>query len=259
MRWLVILGILSVLVGCDNPPKSQTWAIPQVSIHKSHLPDLSDAGTTERKQRFTEYLLPMVRLVNTQVLKEREMLLHAQQLYVEEGKIPRQAKVFIKKISKTYKVPYDGKLSNELFETLIKRVDVIPPDLVLAQAANESAWGTSRFAQDGNNLFGQWCFRRGCGLVPEQRPDGATHEVQKFRSPYNSLEAYIRNLNTHPAYDDLRTIREDLREDGKPISGLELVEGLVNYSEMGRSYVDALAALMRSNSDLWPDTVDIDI
>ncbi|MFM2481181.1 glucosaminidase domain-containing protein [Celerinatantimonas sp. YJH-8] len=259
MRWLVILSMLFVLVGCDNSPEMERWSLPRISVHKSHLPNLADTDTEQRKQRFTEYLLPLIRLANTQILKERKILLRAEQQFENKGSLSSRAEQFMEQLSDRYNVTFDGNVNEALFEQLKRRVDVIPPNLVLAQAANESAWGTSRFAQEGNNLFGQWCFKEGCGLVPQQRPDGATHEVQKFRSPYQSLAAYIRNLNTHPAYHQLRVIRQQQRLQKNQISGNALVEGLLYYSEKGQSYVDALKLLMLHNSDLWPDLVKLNL
>ena len=104
-----------------------------------------------------------------------------------------------------------------MLETLIRRVDTIPEALVLVQAANESGWGASRFAQKGYNFFGLWCFKKGCGFVPKQRDDDAVHEVAKFRDLSHAVMTYIRNLNRHYAYKDLRVIRQNLRQEDKPV------------------------------------------
>ena len=130
---------------------------------------------------------------------------------------------------------------------LLKRMDVIPPSLAMAQAANESAWGTSRFAREGNNLFGQWCFRRNCGIAPAQRVEGATHEVRVFKKPYNSVVAYVHNLNTHRRYARLRNLRLAVRESGQPLNGLHLVEGLLGYSQEGPKYVEWIRQIITTN------------
>ena len=134
------------------------------------------------------------------------------------------------------------------WETLLRRVDVVPPSLALAQAANESAWGTSRFARDGNNYFGQWCFEQGCGLVPKRRDEGRAHEVATFSSPVESVERYMANLNTHDAYRPLRERREQLRESEAPITGIQLAAGLEKYSERGEEYIAELRSMIRFNN-----------
>lgn len=135
----------------------------------------------------------------------------------------------------------------EMVKELMRRVDVIPTSLVLAQAANESGWGTSRFAREGNNIFGQWCFDEGCGLVPNQRGEDASHEVRAFASVDAAVRAYFRNLNTHPSYEDLRTLRASMRMQGLPLNSMVLARGLTRYSERGMDYVEELQDMIRIN------------
>ncbi len=138
--------------------------------------------------------------------------------------------------------------SGEFWRTALERVDALPVDLVVVQAANESAWGTSRFAREGNNLFGQWCFRPGCGIVPFDRPDGASYEVARFGSPAESVGSYMRNLNTGRSYQLLREIRARRRSVGQPPAAAELAAGLVDYSERGPDYVAEIRAMIRVNA-----------
>lgn len=135
----------------------------------------------------------------------------------------------------------------EMVKELMRRVDVIPTSLVLAQAANESGWGTSRFAREGNNIFGQWCFDEGCGLVPNARGEDASHEVRAFASVDAAVRAYFRNLNTHPSYEDLRTLRASMRMQGLPLNSMVLARGLTRYSERGMDYVKELQDMIRIN------------
>ena len=123
----------------------------------------------------------------------------------------------------------------------------MPPSLALAQSANESAWGTSRFAKQGNNFYGQWCYREGCGIVPKQRNHSAKHEVAKFKNVQLSTNAYIHNINSHNAYSNLRTLRATQRKAGKVISGQALAVGLQKYSERGSEYVKEIQAMIRFN------------
>lgn len=265
LRWLFYITSFCVLValqGCDYRSSGNVWAMPSLSLPSSNLPKLTEVqATSVKKKQFTEYLLPMVKKMNQVILKKRELLKKAYAQYREKDSLSRSAKYFIRRLAKEYKVAIDDEdsLSDRVFNQLLLRVDVIPPNLVLAQAANESAWGTSRFARQGNNLFGQWCYKKGCGIVPNARSEDATHEVKKFRSPANSVVAYMRNLNTNPAYSEFRDIRYKLRQKGKKISGRVVVKGLVNYSARREDYVDSLTSLMKTYKDNWPDSPQVEI
>lgn len=127
------------------------------------------------------------------------------------------------------------------------RVDEVPVSLVLAQAANESGWGTSRFAHEGNALFGQWSFG-GSGMLPEaQRASLGDYRVAAFETPLLSVIAYMRNLNTHAAYAPLRELRAQARAAGRPLSGYELAGGLERYSERGQEYVEEIRSMIDTN------------
>ena len=127
------------------------------------------------------------------------------------------------------------------------RVDTVPASLVLAQAANESAWGTSRFARRANNFFGVWCFTPGCGITPNRRDAGKTHEVRRYKSVQASVNHYIRMINTNNAYRELREIRAELRDENR-VNGLGLADGLLRYSERGPAYVRELKQMIRYNN-----------
>ncbi|MFM2484052.1 glucosaminidase domain-containing protein [Celerinatantimonas yamalensis] len=257
MRWLIMLGTVFVLGGCDYGHSSSDWSMPTESIQTSHLPrPVNGEDLQQRKERFSDYLLPMVKSLNLLILKKRSLLLTAQQQYKQKGVLSTDAHHYVIELAKEYSVTLDtNTVTDDTFKQLLLRVDIVPPNLVLAQAANESAWGTSRFAQKGNNLFGQWCFQTGCGIVPSQRADNATHEVRKFRSPFQSLRSYMLNLNTNSAYNKFRILREKSRQAGRTLKGQVLVAGLVNYSSRGAAYVDSLKQLMSTYADLWPATV----
>jgi len=132
-------------------------------------------------------------------------------------------------------------------EELLRRVDTLPPSLVLAQAAEESGWGTSRFADKGNSLFGMWTWG-GDGVTPlKQRSGMGDYKIASYDSPMQSVEAYMHNLNTNNSYKDLRTRRAELRNAGTKITGWELAKTLTSYSERGQAYVDSLHSLMKQN------------
>ena len=132
-------------------------------------------------------------------------------------------------------------------DELLVRVDMVPVSLVLSQCAEESGWGTSRFAAEGNALFGQWSWG-GKGIKPEQQRDGmGDYRIAAFETPLQSVMAYMLNLNTHAAYAGLRARRAELRAKGERMSGWELAKTLDKYSERGAAYVDSLHAIMRVN------------
>lgn len=126
----------------------------------------------------------------------------------------------------------------------------MPVELALTQAAIESAWGTSRFARLGNNLFGQWCRKAGCGIVPLRRTAGAKHEVRRFNNARESVRAYLFNLNTHRAYQKLRVQRAALNKAQQPVTASALALTLDKYSERGNAYVQDMLAFIKHNQSL---------
>lgn len=208
------------------------------------LPDFSRyRDTTEKKAAFFSFLYPRIVLANSRILLERDYLLSLEN---KPSLSPEDAKWLD---TQARRLRVDGETGSPAQIALLKkRLDIIPPSLIMAQAANESAWGTSRFATKGNNLFGQWCFSKGCGLVPQGRIEGATHEVARFSSPYRSVRAYIQNLNRHPTYQLLREIRQTDRHGNDPLSGIDMAEGLLGYSERGADYVEEIRAMIHYNN-----------
>jgi len=149
--------------------------------------------------------------------------------------------------AQTYQVPFDSATPLTTLKKLKPKIDKIPVSLALAQAANESAWGTSRFARDGHNYFGQWCYTPGCGLVPKQRAQSATHEVKRFSHPFASVKSYLHNLNTHAAYRNFRQMRAQQRAQKQSLDSIRLAQGLKQYSQRGLAYVEELQAMIRYN------------
>lgn len=207
----------------------------------ANVPDFKNmASVADKKRTFFDYFKVLADDENKRILSVRAEL--------ESG--PSQST--LEKLAKKYRTEVSDPASDKEIATLLERVDVVPTSLVLAQAAIESAWGTSRFARDGYNYFGQWCFTKGCGIVPSNRSDGASHEVRTFDSPKDSVKAYMHNLNSHPTYDMVRTLRREAREADKPIHGCVLAAGLSKYSERGQGYIEEIRQLIRVN-DLTPN------
>ena len=207
---------------------------------KSETPDFSVyTDVKQKKLDFFLFLLPKVKIANEAILKERRWLAQLPDSITKKN----QATLVV--LAKKYKVKAVG--FNDIIEQLLIRVDTIPASLVLAQAANESAWATSRFARQGNNLFGQWCYVKNCGLIPKQRGKGENHEVAQFKSVQQSIESYMRNLNSQYSYEDLRTLRQQLRISKNVVSGYQLAQGLLKYSTRREAYVKEIQAMIKHN------------
>lgn len=210
--------------------------------------DLSRITEIEtRKRLFFKIMLPLVLLVNEEILAEREQLLTIQQELDSAKKLRPEQLTTLKKLASRYRVDLEAKDLATAIEILLRRANIIPVELALAQAANESAWGTSRFSLVANNLFGQWTFIPGQGIVPEGRPEGEIYEIRKFSSLYESVRSYANNLNTHQAYQSFRYLREDQNSAAIP-DGLALAEGLLSYSIRGEEYIREIQAMIRHNN-----------
>lgn len=217
-------------------------------IEEVSLPDFAAiTSTKERKQAFFNFLEPFIVEANGDILEERADALKLQAYFERNDRLNGSRLETFNELREAYKLDPVEQASKRSFDELLDRVDTIPSSLALAQAAIESGWGTSRFARQGNNLFGMWCYEPGCGLVPQRRSAGKTHEVTFYRSPQESFLAYLRNLNTGSAYQALRDIRSTHRENGVEPSGRDLAPGLVRYSQERWTYVDKVRGMISSN------------
>jgi Bax protein len=198
----------------------------------------------KRKANFLRILLPVILAENQEIRMQRAWLLDCLQRGMDS--LSQRDKQQLKQLAKKYNI---NKSLNDIAEQrrLLERVDEVPVALALAQAANESGWGTSRFVRQANNLFGHWTYRRDRGLVPLARDDGKTHRVRIFPSLRLSVRAYLHNLNTSRAYRQLRRLRAILRENHQPLDGDHLAAGLLRYSQRGQAYVDEIRRLIRNN------------
>lgn len=205
------------------------------------------AKTLERAT-FIEFIAKQVEQANRVILLERAHLTRNYKQWSEQHRLTSRQLEWLKHLAHKYKLRRFDPTNEEHWETLFARVDIIPPSLAIAQSIQETGWGRSRFAQEGNNYFGQWCFQTGCGLVPERRPAGATHEVAKFSSVLESVQSYLHNLNTHAAYAELREMRRQLRTTEKMLAGYLLAAGLLAYSEQGDAYISKIRAIIKHNN-----------
>lgn len=225
-------------------PKSKP---PEKPLHNVALPDFNQYKVVaQKKKAFFNFLSPDVERQNALVNMEREKVDNIATVLSLELTLSEDEQADFEQLRKKYRI---SKRYSDLqaAHELLNRVDIIPASLILVQAANESAWGTSRFARIGLNFFGIWCYSKGCGMVPNSRNDGANHEVQAFQSVDQAVAKYLHNINTNPAYQVFRTIRSQLRAQQQPLDPEILATGLLPYSERGSDYVLEISAMIRHN------------
>ena len=211
-------------------------------------------STKERKEFFIQIILPLILEENNNIKLDRKRLFSI----INKSKNSKLEKKWLEKKYKQY-----GVVSKDL--SILKiRMDEVPVSLALAQAAKETGWGTSRFAQEGNALFGQWTWS-GEGLKPKEADENKGHKVMKFNVLQASVRAYQRNLNTHKSYKSFRLARAELRDRGKPLDSIILSKFLDNYAETGEKYVEVLQKIIKQNnlkdfdnSKLMPSSKDLE-
>jgi|TARA_B110000259_G_C13975621_1_gene386595 Bax protein len=191
----------------------------------------------ERKNLFIQIILPLVIKENNNIKLDRNKLFSI----LNKSKNTIGEKNWLISKFKQYGVV------NKDLSTLKIRMDEIPVSMTIAQAAKETGWGTSRFAQEGNALFGQWTWS-GEGIKPAAADNNSTHKVMKFKVLQASVKAYQRNLNTHSTYKNFRSTRAELRDENKSLDSIILSEHLDKYAETGKKYVKILQQIIRQNN-----------
>ena len=191
----------------------------------------------KRKELFIQIVLPLILEENKTIKLDRKRLF----TIINKSNNSKSEKQWLEKKYKQYCVP-----SKDL-SILKRRMDIVPVSLALAQAAKETGWGTSRFAQQGNALFGQWTWS-GEGLKPKDAEKNEGHKVMKFNVLQASVRAYQRNINTHSSYEDFRLARAKLRDIGEPLDSMILSEYLDKYAETGNEYVKVLQKIIQQNN-----------
>jgi Bax protein len=260
LSYLAFILCLFVVAIVLRPERTGLPEAPlaEIVIEAPELPqDIPDFAAiqdvAEKKASFFEFLTPYIETVNQQILVQRQRLISFREKINSGATLTRNEMNFLSSLRVEYELENEVLNTANLVNRLLRRVDIIPSSLALAQAANESAWGTSRFAIEGNNFYGQWCYTEGCGIVPARRIAGANHEVKSFDSVFESVKAYIMNLNTFPNYQKLRDIRQQVRQGGRTIDGISLSEGLDTYSSRGDDYIFELQSMIYSNNLLELD------
>ena len=228
-------------------------------LHNVKLPDFSNIrDVKEKKRQFFAFIRPAVLAENKRILIERAKIVHLIGQTTLEQPLTKKEQSFVADLAKQYRVSKKFSLLRQLYQLKLK-VDIIPPELIMAQAANESAWGTSRFARIGLNFFGVWCYSKDCGMVPNRRNNGAKHEVAAYSSVEQGVSRYIKNINTNSAYMLFRTIRGQLRAQNQPLAPEILATGLIPYSERGADYVLEITDMIRHNRPYFNLTANVDV
>jgi Bax protein len=193
----------------------------------------------QRKKIFIQILLPIVLSENEKIITDRGKLV----TIINRKSFKKDADWLNEKFQQ-YKV------KNNNHKELLLKMDIIPPSLAIAQAAYESGWGTSRFAIEGNALFGQWSWRENNGMIPEDRGEDEKHKISKFNQIRYAVSAYVNNLNTHPFYEEFRKERARLRAGRLSglISGMKLIEHVHKYSIRGNDYILGLKKIIEQNA-----------
>ena len=237
---------------------TKAWQAGIREIPRVYLDDVPDTwhersakglSVADKKKLFFRLIAPIVLRINELILEDRSRAKGLTERLAQEQSVTADDQAWLTKLAVKYKVleSTGERLGSDAFAELLMRVDVIPPSLALAQAACESGWGTSRFAAQGNSLFGEWTWGKGLRPAEQRTSQLGDYRIAAFDSTAEAAYSYALNLNTGRAYRDLRLKRADLRRQGLRISGTILAETLRTYSERGQAYVDDLKALIRQN------------
>lgn len=231
---IALIVFLLFLVVPPSPPSK-----PMHTTVEEKVPDFGQyRDIKQKKQAFFDFMYPKVEQAIIEIMQDRAWI----QSHKYQPNNPKW-----QKLVQDYRVKTEQHTPAEIKQALLKRVDLIPPSMALAQAANESAWGTSRFAKQAKNFYGQWCFTKGCGIEPKLMNPKHYHAVHKFNTVLGSVRSYMRNINRHPSYKLVREIRWHLRQKKQFPYGIYLVDGLVNYSQHKEVYIKELKAMIRYN------------
>ncbi|MGW8311763.1 MAG: glucosaminidase domain-containing protein [Desulfuromonadales bacterium] len=243
----------------DLDYKPEDWQAGIREVPRLYITDIparwGDKSSKEldvatKKQVFFLFLGPLILHSNELIQTNRDRVASIIEMLRAGATVSAEDQTFLSEIAETYKVTESKTeliTDRSLQDKLLRRVDTVPPSLVLAQAAEESGWGTSRFAVEGNALFGIWTWGDK-GITPlQQRSVLGNYKIASYETPLQSVIAYMHNLNTHQAYQELRARRAELRKTGAKVTGWDLAKTLTKYSERGQAYVESLQSLIKGN------------
>ena len=231
----------------DTGAAGRPAAPPVTESGTDHTSLLPDTESSAKKQAFITMLLPYIEAENRRLTTLRRQVVSLVDSIEAGASLSQDAQQRLKKLAREYRIEGNPLTDMAARSELLRKIDIIPASLALAQAVNESAWGQSRFALEANNLFGIWTYDQDKGLKPLRREKGKTHLVRIFDDYRDSVRYYMYTLNSHPAYSELRRIRQQLRDANRAVDGHQLAEGLEKYSAKGRAYIELIQELIRKN------------
>ena len=218
----------------------------ELKIVNQNINDINLDFLSQSKKNFVKNLLPLISYQNKNILLERSKLEELRASLIDHNTLSNTDLKFLDKISQKYRIKTADKHKYDLVNELLNRVDIIPNSIVLAQAANESGWGSSRFAREFNALFGEYTYDYSDGVVPLLREEGEKHLVKTFASVDKSVQSYFNNLNSHYAYENFRKVREMMREKNNFSNIKLLVEELDSYAA-DINYITTINAIIDAN------------
>ena len=235
-----------------NSPQIQNIRLNQVQNYKSNIEikksstrivknNLENFSIKDRKKKFIADLFPVIHSANQDIIEKRNIFFKIEKK-IQSNNLNVLEAAILKKLFNEYKVK-----NNDLAE-LKKRIDIVPISLAIAQAAIESGWGTSRFAQEGNAYFGQKIIGIKVDGIRPNDSENPLIKVRIFENLNDSVKAYLNNLNTHFAYKNFRKSRNELRSFGKTLEGEVLANQLKKYSELGNEYINNVQEIIRKNN-----------
>ena len=227
----------------ENLTEKNINHLPIISKLPEDFSEIQDVPT--KKKLFYLITLPLIYNTNVSIMKERRMAINIEKKFARKELNKNETNEVIR-LSKKYKLDY-SEINTKLFRKLKQRINVIPVSLALGQAIIESGWGQSRFATEGNAIYGQWTTSEDKGIIPQDRDEDKTHAVLKFNNLSESVEAYMYNINTHLAYYNFRVVRA-IDEKVKYTDPISMkVKYLAAYAEIGEKYVNQLELIIASN------------
>jgi len=245
-----ILVILQPKIKAKFLEKSETINTANITQLNNSLHLISSGwqnSFSNKKIKFIETVLPLIAFENHKILLERKKLLKIKDYLSFEKTLKKNNLKYLKNILKKYKISSKNKHKIDLINELLFNVNVIPNSIVLAQAANESGWGTSRFAREYNALFGQYTYDENKGIVPFEREEGKKHLIKNFTSINKSVESYFQNINSHYAYKNFRKLRSQIKDLNNDFNIKILTNALDVYAE-DESYVETINKIIDSNN-----------
>lgn len=226
------------------PSQPEPGAVPPIAV-RAMPTDLATLDVDRRKSIFFRVLAPLVAAENRALREQREFLVST---FNTHPTLPKSGPIASRVQALASRFNVAGSLDRrQNRELLLRRVDTVPAALVLAQAANESGWGTSRFVREANNVFGMWTWDRKSGLLPKHRTEDARHFIRVFDNLQAAIGNYLHTINISPAYRELRELREAERRNSREPDAMTLAAGLRRYSARGEEYVQEIRSIIEYN------------